>query len=102
MQEGNMARHKALVPLGGVPILVRICQILGRAGVVEAIVVIGYEGNLIRTALAGREDIGVELSLVENQDWRLSNGLSVVAAGAQLPVDDGRSHLRPGDRRQPL
>ena len=32
MQEGNLALHKALVPIGGVPILVRTCQVLAGAG----------------------------------------------------------------------
>ena len=87
MQEGNSTQHKALVPLRGVPILVRICQILARAGMREAIVVIGYEGDQIRSTLAGRDDLGIDLSLVENQEWRLANGLSVVAAGDLLTRD---------------
>lgn len=57
MHEGNMALHKALVPVGSVPIIGRICQILAGVGVVEAIVVIGYEREKIRAAMAGRNDL---------------------------------------------
>ncbi len=84
MREGDRPLHKALVPIGGVPILVRICQILANAGMVEAVVVTGYEGAQLRSALTARSDLGVDLTLVENHDWQLSNGLSVVAAREQL------------------
>ena len=87
MRVGNFAPHKALAPLGGVPILVRICEVLARVGVAEAIIVIGYEGDEIRSALEGRDDLGIRLSLVENSQWRRSNGLSVVAARELLTRD---------------
>ncbi len=82
------ALPKPLRPVAGVPLVGRILRTLAAEGVREAVVVVGYEGDRIRAALAdpaGRG--GVAVTFVENPAWERSNGLSVLAARGFLDRD---------------
>jgi len=82
---GNHAvPHKALIPVAGQPVLVRICRVLEELGVRQMIIVTGYQGDVLRTALEEREDLHLELDFVENAEWTKANGLSVLAAAHLL------------------
>ena len=84
MQEMASSMHKSLVPLGGVPLLQRICQLLESAEVNETIVVTGYRGEQVRSALNGCSELELKITFAENPEWRKSNGLSVLAASHLL------------------
>lgn len=78
------APHKALVPIGGEPLLARTCRMLDRIGLAEIVVVTGYRGEALRSALAELKDLSARLTYVENGRWTQSNGLSVLAAAECL------------------
>lgn len=72
--------HKALTPVGGIPVLLRTCRALEETGIDRVIVVTGYRGESIRALLESRRDWRFELVFAENRQWQLANGLSVLAA----------------------
>lgn len=72
---------KPLMPVGGVPLIDRVLCTLASAGVREAAIVLGYQGETIQRHLEGLSS-PIVLHFVENPEWRLANGVSVLAAGA--------------------
>jgi len=70
---------KPLVPVGGVPMIDRVLATMASAGVREAAIVLGYQGDTIRRHLLARV-FPITLQFVENPEWRLANGVSVLAA----------------------
>ena len=72
--------HKGLVEMGGEPLLGRTCRVLGELGVREAIAVTGHRSAAVQAALHGLGELGIALRFVENPQWKLSNGISVLAA----------------------
>ena len=106
----SRSRTKSLVQIAGEPLLVRTCRMLEQSGLQEIVVVTGHCGADVCAALNGASGLGIGLRFVENAQWKLSNGISVLAAtevlGGEISATDGRSSLRPGDdlcdaRRQP-
>ena len=79
--------HKALVQLEGEPLLLRTCRMLDRLGLREITIVTGHEGAALRSAIKGASGLEAKLGFVENSDWRLANGLSVLAAAGVLERD---------------
>jgi|TARA_B110000263_G_C15244675_1_gene481125 choline kinase len=79
--------HKALVQLEGEPLLLRTCRMLDRLGLREITIVTGHEGVALRSAIEGASGIEAKLGFIENTDWRLANGLSVLAAADVLERD---------------
>ncbi len=73
---------KPLFPIFGVPLLARTLHELRDAGVTEAYVVIGYNGEVVRRELPPVE--GITVHWVENPRWREPNGVSVLAAEQYL------------------
>ena len=76
--------HKSLVPVDGRPLLARTCGMLRDLGVRRTVVVTGYRGKAVRSALAGLGDSRFEVTFVDNARWEESNGLSVLAAAPLL------------------
>ena len=72
--------HKALVQIEGEPLLVRTCRMLEQSGLREVVVVTGHCGAEVRAALKGASGLGVGRRFVENPQWKLANGISVLAA----------------------
>ena len=74
---------KPLRPVAGRPLLLRVLDRFSEANVSEAVIVLGYRGEEIRRHV---EDSAPRLrvSFVTNPDFRLSNGLSVLAAREQV------------------
>jgi 2-aminoethylphosphonate-pyruvate transaminase len=106
---------KPLVEVGGRPMIQHVLAAFREAGLTEAVVVVGYQAEKMRQALAG--DQGIAVTIVENPDWQKSNGVSLLAAAkyvtgpcilsmsdhlyesgmvrtlCRLPVNDGVCHL---------
>ena len=76
--------HKALVEIEGEPLLSRTCRMLGQSGLREIVVVTGHSSAELRAALEAVSGLDAELSFVENTNWDLSNGLSVLVAAEVL------------------
>ncbi|HXH85091.1 MAG TPA: phosphocholine cytidylyltransferase family protein, partial [Candidatus Tectomicrobia bacterium] len=76
--------HKALLPVGGRPVLARMLQALEAAGVPETVLVVGHCADQIR-ALAGDRVGAMTIRYVHNPDYQRGSVLSLHAA---------REHLR--------
>ena len=76
---------KPLVYFGGVPLLKRTILTAHRAGVDRFVIVVGCQGDEVRSAIDGDPDLAnVELVWVRNPDYELSNGVSVLAAAPHV------------------
>jgi choline kinase len=70
---------KPMKQVTGSPLLVRILRNLERAGVSDVAVVIGHLGDVIAAAIA-RTNFALDIQLIENDEYDLPNGVSVLAA----------------------
>jgi 2-aminoethylphosphonate-pyruvate transaminase len=82
-------RHLTLVD--GKPLLRRTIADLKKIGVTDVAIVVGYRGDEIRAAV---RDLPV--TVIENPEWRLTSGISLLAARAALTE---RAFVILGDRR---
>jgi 1L-myo-inositol 1-phosphate cytidylyltransferase len=78
--EGGTELPKPLRPVAEVPLLVRVLCTLQTAGIQEAVVVVGYEGERIRRALLTEPRLGLRLHFVDNARFTAKNGVSLLAA----------------------
>ncbi len=78
-----VAPSKPLCPVAGQPLIAHAIGGLAAAGMARVIVVLGYEGDAIRTYLASR-DWPIAVETVTTRDHREPNGVSVLAAEAAL------------------
>src|SRR5687767_14669422 len=70
-----------LVVVGEEPLLYRNIRELAAIGVTEIALVVGYRGDEIRTALDAMPLVGgMRIQIVDNPDWRLTSGISLLAA----------------------
>ena len=80
---------KPLLMLRGRPIIHHVLDSLSSAGVVDATIVVGYEGDQMRTALAAARPDNMVLRFVENEAYELDNARSIWAARDAMPRDGG-------------
>lgn len=81
----SMAPSKPLAELAGIPLLEHVARAARAAGATSFVVVTGYEAEAIECFLPRlAETVGVPVSPVRNSDWARPNGLSVLAAAAEL------------------
>ncbi len=78
---------KPLRDVAGVPLLVRVLRSLEAAGIKEAVIVIGYEGESIRKRLMREPSLGLELRFVKNDDYERANGVSLLKAASYIDRD---------------
>ncbi len=72
---------RSLTAVEGKPLLRWNIEKLAELGVREIAVVVGYRGDEIRTVVAGLPEIEqVKVRVIENPDWRLTSGISLLAA----------------------
>ena len=70
---------KPLVPVAGEPLLMRVLAQFEAAGIEEVVLVLGHRADEVREAMESRSS-KVKVTFVVNPKYRLSNGLSVLAA----------------------
>lgn len=75
---------KPLYPLLGLPLLARTLFTLERAGITDAYVVLGYEGDRIRRSIERLTRLRLRLHWLYNPAWQRPNGRSVLAARGVL------------------
>lgn len=86
---------KPLVPVGGIPLLKRTMLTAREAGIQRFVIVVGCEGEQIRDFVLGDRELSrMEVVFVLNERYRLSNGVSVLAA---RPYVDGEFFLTMSD-----
>ena len=75
--------HKALLPVGGRPLITRMLGALAESGIREAVIVIGHCGDQVR-AIAGNRLGRMAIRYVENPEYTKGSVLSLYAARAHL------------------
>ena len=82
---GHVAQpHKAMVEVGGKPILLHTCERLLESGVRDIVIAINPTGGPLRSMLEACQPLKDHLSFVVNEDWERGNGTSVLAAGSLM------------------
>jgi choline kinase len=71
---------KPLVPLDGKPLLEHVMTNARAAGIERFVIVLGYHSDAIREWYESRPLDGVDVTWVENPDYRKDNGVSVLCA----------------------
>lgn len=72
--------HKPFIEVGGRTILSRNLEILAACGVTRVTLVVGYRHEVFRAEYARLIDTPLEVRFVFNDEWRLSNGVSLLKA----------------------
>lgn len=75
---------KPLVPVCGVPLLEHVMTSSHEAGIDRFVIVTGYRADLIHAWMSERSMDDVSVTLVENTEYHKANGVSVLAAQAEL------------------
>lgn len=78
------ATPKPLLPLLGVPLLARTLFTLKKAGITDAYVVIGHEGERVRRDISAIRRLDLRVHWIENPRWTEPNGVSVLAGAPHL------------------
>jgi choline kinase len=76
---------KLLHPLLGKPLLLRTLDSVAEAGITRAIVVVGYQADRVRALVERGAPDDLRVSFAYNPEWRLENGVSVLAARPLAP-----------------
>jgi choline kinase len=77
-------QSKLLQPILGQPLILRTLEMARDAGVARAHLVVGYQADAIRAAIAAHPPSGLTIEFTYNPDWHLENGVSALAARARL------------------
>jgi choline kinase len=88
---------KPLRQVRGKPLLVRVLGTLHSAGVREAVIVTGYQGDRIRRVLKDalhKDGVRLDLQFVDNPDYLKKNGVSLLSAA---PFVDRECYLSMSD-----
>ncbi|HEX3777228.1 MAG TPA: histidinol-phosphate transaminase [Polyangiaceae bacterium] len=80
LSEGADSLPKPLRVVGGVPLLLRVLRTLKAAGIQEAVVITGFQGDLVRRTIGAEADLGLKISFVDNPHYDKKNGVSLLAA----------------------
>lgn len=86
---------KLLQPLLGRPILLRTIDAAHDAGIRDFTIVVGYQADRVRALAESGRPSGTRMHFVVNDEWRLENGVSALAA--RPCVADERFALLMGD-----
>lgn len=77
---------KPLHELAGVPLIKRTILTLGEAGIARVVVVVGFMADRVRAVVAADPAYaaaGIAVELVDNPEYELANGVSVLVGGAR-------------------
>ena len=75
---------KPLRTVGGRPLLHRTLSVLEQAGVEQVHVIVGYRADEIIDATSTFHGLNVGVDFIHNMEWKLSNGVSVLAAAPHV------------------
>lgn len=83
--EGSRLRNdegipKPLTKIDDLSLIERIILNVKGAGIEEFVIVIGYQGEKIKERLEDGTRLGVKITYVVNDEWKKSNGISVLKA----------------------
>src|SRR5467141_3361355 len=75
---------KPLVRLRGIPLLEHVLTSCQEARITRFVIVVGYRADLIRRWFGQRPLDGISVTLIENPEYNKANGVSALAAIAEL------------------
>ena len=75
---------KPLVSLNGKPLLEHVMSSARQAGIERFVIVVGYRGQTIKEWYNNHPLPGVEVTWIENPDFRKDNGISVLCAQKEI------------------
>jgi len=78
---------KLLQPLVGRPILLRTIDAAHEAGIRSFTIVLGYQADRVRALAESGRPAGAQMTFVMNDEWRLENGVSALAARASIGAE---------------
>lgn len=81
---GSADRSKLLTPVAGTPLLLRTLTSVRLAGVTHAHLILGFDAEQVRDVAAAGTPDGLTLHFTFNENWHQENGVSVLAARAEL------------------
>jgi 1L-myo-inositol 1-phosphate cytidylyltransferase len=84
LQTTSEVRLKPLVPVLGRPLISYTLETLAKKGIKTIYTVIGFEGARLRNGLEPLIPAEVTMHWIDNPDWRLKNGISVLAAASDI------------------
>ncbi len=87
LREGDDAIIKPLLPVAGVPVIYRAIRGLEQAACDRIVVVIGFRGETLRSAIERDRPGAVPVEFVDNPEYRLANGVSLLAAGPHVDAE---------------
>ena len=90
LQPLTLKNHKCLTEINGVPILGNCLENISKVGIDEAVLVIGYLGDKIKSYIGGRYG-QVDIIYAENADYACTNTSQSLYAG--LKCTDGYDEL---------
>jgi len=82
--KGKSHSPKPLFPLLGLSLIERTILNLRENGIEEIFIVTGYQGEKIKRCIGGGSRYGVRVSYIDNEQWPMGNGSSVLAAEKAL------------------
>src|SRR5206468_4135023 len=84
LRGGDNTLLKPFVPVLGRPLICYTIELLIRAGIKKANLVVGYQSNRMIAAVKELIPAGLESSFIENRDWQKQNGVSLLAAARHV------------------
>jgi len=75
----NSQEPKTLLPFGNKTILATILNNISSAGIKNFVIVLGFKSTKIVEYLDTHNNFGLNISYVENKEWKKENGISVLA-----------------------
>ena len=88
---GELTSHntKCMVSVNGTPLIDRLLTQLSRLGLRRVVIVVGYEGQRLRSHIGSRYDGRLVIEYVENPVYDKTNNIhSLALAARQLQEDD--------------
>lgn len=73
-------KPKALVKLLGISLIERVILTAKQAGINEFLIVCGYLGEILKSALENGERLGVKINYIDSEDWQRGNAVSALKA----------------------
>jgi 1L-myo-inositol 1-phosphate cytidylyltransferase len=84
LQTTGEVRLKPLLPVLGRPLISYTLEILAKNGIKTIYAVIGFEGALLRGGLEPLIPTELTMRWIDNPNWRLKNGISLLAAAPHV------------------
>lgn len=88
-QGKDKSEPKPLIPLLGLSLLERAILSAKESGIYDFVIVVGYRSEeVVKYVEAKQKRLGVNIDLVENEEWEKGNGLSVLKTKETLKEED--------------